>query len=135
MRRARTMKGAASMRKFLIVLVAATFAFLGLPAAAEAASVDVTAPVLESVTVDPGTVDVGASEARVTVTAHITDDMSGVVAPYFVLGSTSASQQTGYVLASLVSGTANNGIYRAVITVPKGAATGTWQLRKFATFG
>jgi hypothetical protein len=61
----------------LHVTIFATLAvvLMATPAAAE---VDTTPPVLVSISVSPTTVDTSASSQEVTVTAEITDDLSGV---------------------------------------------------------
>jgi len=59
------------------------------------------------------------------VTAHITD-ATGTKPPTMLFSSDSTSQQAGFGTMSLISGTAQDGTYSRTITIPQGAATGTW---------
>ncbi len=93
-------------------------------AAAHAA--DTTPPSLVSLDFTPKSVDVSSAAQVVTVTAHLTDDSSGV--SYAVVYFDSPSNNQTLAFFSLASGTATDGTYQASVTIPKGAEPGTWKL-------
>ena len=91
---------------------------------------DVTPPQLVSVDFTPKSVDVSSSSQTITVTAHVTDDNSGVsyVQPLF---SSPSGQQSATAGLTLVSGTAQDGIYQGIVTIPESAESGTWTMGQF----
>jgi len=83
-----------------------------------------------SVDFTPKSVDVSSSSQTITVTAHVTDDNSGVsyVQPLF---SSPSGQQSATAGLTLVSGTAQDGIYQGIVTIPESAESGTWTMGQF----
>jgi hypothetical protein len=93
------------------------------------ATTDSTAPDFGLVSVSPGSVNTSAEAKTVTVTAHITDDVSG-----FASGEAEFSDgAAGFVIGSfdttnLVSGTATDGTYSFQVEFPVGSETGDYAL-------
>ena len=89
---------------------------------------DTDAPVLDTMTLSPSTVDVGPSAQTVTASFHVTDQTG---AAHVLAGL--KHLDTGQILpnkqAALVSGTAQDGTWEATYTIPKGGPAGLWQLR------
>jgi len=114
------------MRQVLsrIVFVLALALMSSQDATATLGANDTRAPVIQSVTVSPATITAGAS---VTVTARITDDISGVrsASVGYNLPNGAFGPQASF---SLLSGTALDGIYRATITIPVTYASGVYTL-------
>ena len=77
-------------------------------------------------TVSPHEVDTRAGSQSVTITAHMSDDISGVADNWFFLASDTTSQRTQPAVFRLVSGTPRDGTYQATVTVPQGSAPGSW---------
>jgi hypothetical protein len=82
---------------------------------------DTTAPQLVSVDFTPKSVDVSSASQVVTLTAHLTDDNTGLNYATFYFYSPSGNQS---VLVSVnssnrVSGTAQDRIYQTTLTIPK----------------
>ena len=90
---------------------------------------DVTAPVLQDLSLDKSALDVTAAAGSVTVTAKVTDAYSGVVEPFACLMQPSESgpysAESCDVLAK-VAGTVNT--WKATLPVEQGALTGEWNL-------
>jgi hypothetical protein len=105
-----------------LLFLAASFCAL---AAAHAA--DTTPPTLVSLDFTPKTVDVSSAAQVVTVTAHITDDSSGVAFALVSFNSPSGNQNASGTF-TLASGTATDGTYQATVTIANGAEPGTWKL-------
>ncbi|WP_448621030.1 fibronectin type III domain-containing protein [Geodermatophilus sp. URMC 65] len=78
----------------------------------------------------PQTVDISNGPASITVTARITD-ATGAEAPTISFGSDSTSQSAGFGVMTRTSGTAQDGTYTRTITIPQGAAPGTWSASLF----
>jgi hypothetical protein len=77
------------------------------------------------VTVSPGAIDVADGPQNVTVTTHVTDDLSGtntVQATLFVQGL----PQYQKVALHRTTGDALDGTYTGTVTLPRFAATGAW---------
>lgn len=93
---------------------------------------DHTAPRLTGLTFSPGSVDVTAADRTVEFRVHGTDAGSGV--NYFVVwlrGPTAASSGSCSGPAPsgngvLLSGTPHAGVWKCTVTLPRGAAAGTW---------
>ena len=90
------------------------------------ANADTAAPVLVSIDFNPKTVDVATGDQTVTVTARITDNVafSGGAA-YFQPPSPGPSLPA---LFTRISGSAQDGIYEAPLTVPASSRPGTWRM-------
>ena len=89
---------------------------------------DTDAPDIASMTLAPSSVDVGPSAQDVTATFHLTDE-TGAAHALAGLKSVDTGDVTANRQATLVSGTAQDGIWEATYTIPQGAAAGQWQLR------
>jgi hypothetical protein len=91
---------------------------------------DRQAPLVASISTAPGTVDVTAAAATITVTLRITDDISG-----FSEGSTAVRTPTGawtgstyFTAGNRVSGDKFDGIYVVEVPVPRYGPPGTWKV-------
>ncbi len=87
---------------------------------------DTTPPVFQSLSVSATTVAAGSN---FTATARITDDISGVDSnnsPYLSYRFSGSSSQSFSSSFTRVSGTAQDGIYQAFITVPAAYPSGTY---------
>ncbi|MGW1801572.1 DUF7743 domain-containing protein, partial [Streptomyces sp. NPDC001984] len=111
----------------LLVVSLLLLSFAGSLNTAIAAS-DTTAPQLVAFDFTPKQVDVTNGHATVTVTAHITDDASGTVAPYLTFSNDPTGQSAGFGQMTLTSGTALDGTYQRTVTIPQGAAPGDWNV-------
>jgi hypothetical protein len=99
---------------------------LGFPTTLQVTSIqDTTPPVLTGFTFSPTAVNTTTNPATVSVTAQITDDLSGVREAYLGFNSPSGSQNVT-VFLSLSSGTDLNGTWTGIGTFPVGSETGTW---------
>lgn len=105
-------------------------AILLVPRPAGAQISDVEAPQLVSISFTPNAVDVRTEQQMVTVTAEITDNLSGVNYGYADFYSPNRGQ---YVRAYLyrISGTELSGAYRGTATFKPGIDPGTWLLDWF----
>lgn len=112
--------------------IIATLVCLGAIVAAmpqEASAADSTAPTLHSSSVAPGPIDVSVTPKTISVTLHITDAESGVKAPsVYAFAPGGFNQQHVSAGSSLTSGTLQDGIFTAQLTVPQGVPPGTWQV-------
>jgi hypothetical protein len=88
---------------------------------------DVTPPNLVDFSFSPTTIDTSASDATVTVSAHLTDSESGVAVSGVLFQHPGTGQQ-GFFYFSLIAGTPNDGTYEGVATFPKFSASGTWKV-------
>ncbi|MET3950981.1 VCBS repeat-containing protein, partial [Arthrobacter sp. UYEF36] len=92
------------------------------------AAADTTAPVVREMSISPQTVDVTTASQPVTVTAHITDDISGTTFLFVYLENRSTGTNV-YGYMNLTSGTSTDGTFTANLTIPFGGAPGTWTPR------
>src|SRR5260370_7688366 len=88
---------------------------------------DTQPPVLTSFTFSPMAVNTTTSSASVTVTAQVTDNLSGIeeVDTEFLSPLGDQYQRCGM---SLSSGTNLNGTYQCTITIPAYSEAGTWSV-------
>jgi hypothetical protein len=128
------------VRRCLIILAALGFASAGSVIARQSgqrpasAAGDTTAPRLLSLSINPVAIDTANSAANVTVTARISDDLSGLSAGGNVAVSTvelrgpgGTQFARGYLSQSQrISGTALDGVYRTTVAVARYAETGAW---------
>ncbi len=105
--------------KALSLLALATVA--ALPALAS----DTQPPVLTSFTFTPTAVDTATNSATVTVTAQITDNLSGVASSGAEFYSPAGIQRFGCNM-SLISGTNLNGTFQCTGTIQAYSEAGTW---------
>jgi beta-lactamase class A len=134
------MKGLRPTAHLLVLLAIAGAGFFTAPprgltaaVAGARASSDTSPPVLRKFSLSPRTVDASQGPQQIAFTAHITDNASGVKAAG--VGKVShvqfKSPGTQYALARFdaahrISGTATDGVYRDVVTLPKGSDSGMW---------
>lgn len=91
---------------------------------------DTSPPQLTSVTLTPDPVNIHSGAQTITIDAAITDPITGLkrwVLTIYKPDGTQASNQFFFPPTPL-SGTLNNGVFRATYEVPVGAPTGTWSL-------
>lgn len=92
---------------------------------------DLEAPVIVSIAVDPVQVYTALAPAVVTVTAHITDDLSGIDFAVLLfepeIGTTQRAEVQLYP-RHLVSGTLTDGLFRNSFELPRYAAEGAWRM-------
>uniref|UniRef100_UPI0035675FD9 thrombospondin type 3 repeat-containing protein n=1 Tax=Neptunomonas sp. TaxID=1971898 RepID=UPI0035675FD9 len=92
---------------------------------------DVQAPRLIAFDFEPKKVNVYGHSQQVIVTLRITDNDSGAKAPHISFGSSTTTQSSGFANVTLVSGDANDGVWQAVVTIPKDSAPGIWNANLF----
>jgi hypothetical protein len=83
---------------------------------------DLTPPVLESLTVEPTVVDTEHAPATLTVTAHITDDLSGVAGWSQVF----FASPSGQFIVAVEDGDALDAVYTAEVELPQWSEQGRW---------
>jgi len=87
---------------------------------------DVTPPNLVSIEVTPTTVDVTTGDATVTVTAHLTDDLSGAQEFSGTFQSPSGRRYVNFY-GYRVSGTSLDGVFQATAFFPQYTEPGVWR--------
>ena len=93
---------------------------------------DQTPPVIASLSVAPSTVDVSSTAKTVTVSAHLTDNLSGVAR--FDFAATSPNGTTvGCSAVAPASGTDVDGTWTCTVTVAAQADPGAWNITVKAT--
>jgi hypothetical protein len=85
---------------------------------------DTTAPVLVDFGISPTVVDSSAASASVTLTARVTDDVSGVASISVRFVSPSGVLRFGAL--SRVAGTSLDGTYQGTLVLPQFSEQGTW---------
>lgn len=116
----------------VIALLVAVLLALG--SQATLAQEDLTPPVLLDVQFDPQTIDTSRGPATITVTVHVTDDLSGMrhVALFFAKPGTTQRAQVEFRpdegWSEIVKGDILDGHHRATMTIPRYAAYGEWLL-------
>lgn len=95
-----------------------------------AAEDDTAPPELVAVNLAPASIDVTSGSATVTLTATITDDLSGFDYGLFYIYSASHTQYKYVYLnqAKRISGTELNGQYETTITFPQFSEAGDWTI-------
>ncbi|MDD3524534.1 MAG: SdrD B-like domain-containing protein, partial [Candidatus Cloacimonetes bacterium] len=104
---------------------------LGIPTEFEVESVgDTTPPTIASFDFNPKAVDTSTSSQEITITARLTDDLSGFSQGYFRFQSPSKIQDVGLWFSSSerTSGNELDGSYERKITLPQYSEPGTWKL-------
>jgi len=87
---------------------------------------DVTAPVLQSLVINPESIDIRPGARNVTFTVQISDDLSGVTgAAIYLFGP---NNQWRRVYPSRTSGTPLSGTYTAIVNFPQYFASGDWEV-------
>lgn len=110
-----------------VSLLVSTFLLFTSVAAQPASAMDHEAPELVEFDFSPKSVDVTNEAQTVTVTARITD-ATGAYAPHVYVESESPRQQLESGPMTLVSGTAQDGIYQRILTVPTSVVTSSWSI-------
>lgn len=97
----------------------------------KSATPDVSAPVVVSHAVTKTTLDVTVAEAPLILSVRITDEtaVSGFAAR---IRDPESRQSHFFASEELVSGTLQNGVWRAAVTLPQGSAAGSWLIQIFA---
>ena len=115
---------------WLYAAILAICASLFFPLNLFAAEDDTTPPELVAVNLAPASIDVTSGSAIVTLTATITDDLSGFDYGYFYIYSASRAQYKTVYLgeSSRISGSALDGQYETTITFPQFSEAGDWTL-------
>jgi hypothetical protein len=114
------------LSKVALVLVAAFC-----PVSPSWAQVDTTPPVLTGFTFSPMAVNTTTSPAAVTMTAQVTDNLSGV--KYAQAWFTSPFGTQGMVFSgSLISGTDLNGTWQVQMSIPANSEPGAWTVTQLA---
>jgi hypothetical protein len=125
------------------ILATAALSAAGFPTAFTVADAnpDLVAPQLTAITMSPNPVDVSSTAATITVDASFTDALSGFSTGNqltlfdFWIASPSGNQSRFVSILQwvLVSGTANNGIWRASFNMPRYSEPGLWQIAQLRT--
>jgi IPT/TIG domain len=89
---------------------------------------DNEAPVLTALSFSPKNVDTTSSAATVTVTATITDNLSGLASASIGFRSPKGRFTTGHTTLTRISGTATSGTYEAQVTFPRYVERGVWNV-------
>ncbi len=121
-RRRSLRSGAGAWRSFAPL----TAVLMGLAAPTAALAADTQAPKLVSASASPAWVNVTSGPAAVTVTFRVTDDDSGAALPVVSGDSDLSKETTPTGTVTRVSGTPQDGVYKAKLTVAKGAVGGGW---------
>ncbi len=126
------------MKKFTILSSKALFPVLilcfFLTATSMAQIEDTEPPQLVNFSFAPTSVDTSTSSQDITFTWEITDDIAGLLSCcsptqlLFKSPSGAQSQHTSVTPLNLISGSAINGIYESVLTLPQYSETGVWQI-------
>ena len=88
---------------------------------------DITPPSIVEFSFSPDTVDVSTGDQAITVTARITDDLSGFSSGGFWFHSASG-QPAGVQMSSSnrITGNAQDGIYQTSMVIPQLSENGVW---------
>src|SRR5437764_271544 len=90
---------------------------------------DVIPPSLSSITIAPAQINVSSSAATFSVDLGISDNATGFTWGWVGFKSPSGRQDvTGSIIPTPTSGTAKNGVFRAAVTIPQAAESGTWNV-------
>jgi hypothetical protein len=113
-----------------IAVTVFVFLFAGVAYAQE----DVTPPALVAVSFEPAVIDTSNGPVRITVTVHVTDDLSGIesMTLYFVsLESVQHFILDFDVEENRKSGDPQDGFYVSTVTLPQYSAFGQWKMNTF----
>lgn len=87
---------------------------------------DIDPPTLVDIQFTPTTIDTSRAAQTITVTAHITDDLSGFGGGYAMFSSESTAQYA--VVQFREQFQIDDGRYQATIELPRYAAYGSWRM-------
>jgi hypothetical protein len=106
---------------------------VAVPTSGAAQDVDVTAPVLRNFAYSAASIDVSQGSQTITVTAHVTDDLSGVSSVFAQFRSpTGAQSQFANLLVA--DGTPLDGTFTGGVSFPQFAEAGIWTVTLVRTF-
>lgn len=95
---------------------------------------DITPPALLDVTFEPAVIDAGSGPVTITVTVHVTDDLSGVEYAIFYFRQPATTQQAYVELrpnsswTTHIEGDVRDGRYAATMAIRQYAAYGFWEM-------
>ncbi|MBL3811665.1 FG-GAP-like repeat-containing protein [Alteromonas macleodii] len=92
---------------------------------------DDTAPKLQEFSLSSTSVNVFESAANLSVRMRVTDTGTGVETPKVTARSIDGDASAGFANVSLLSGNKNDGIWQAVLTIPKNSQEGSWEVVLF----
>jgi hypothetical protein len=103
---------------------------------------DVTPPTVVGLVVEPTYIDTSQGTQIITVTAHITDDLSGCPVDdwclrfFFVplLGPEAQGKSRVVGPTDRISGTLTDGLYQTTVALPQHSYEGRWVLDQFVVF-
>jgi hypothetical protein len=92
-------------------------------------TIDVERPVISSFTFSPTTVDVTSEDATVTLSATVSDNVGVTEASSYRIYLSNSDFET-WIRGKfvLVSGTAKDGVWEAVVPIPTDTGAGSWQV-------
>ena len=93
-------------------------------------SSDVSAPAFVSSSVNKTSFNLAEGPAVVKASVRLTDQ-TGAEAPVVSISRDASGQSYGFGSMSLVSGTAKDGVWERTMTIPRGSATGAWEVTLF----
>ncbi len=93
---------------------------------------DITPPMVIDLWFEPPTINTAEAAQTITISLHITDDLSGFEEVYLD-GYATRSPNQSYTLtlteSHRISGTSLDGIYQTTVTLPQYSAQGFWTVR------
>ena len=89
-------------------------------------------PILTSLSFSQTNINTSSAPQTVTVTAKITDNLSGVASASIGFRSPKGRFTTGHTTLTRVSGTATSGTYEGHVTFPRYGERGIWDVSTFA---
>lgn len=96
-----------------------------------ATAADTAAPVYVSRTLSSSSVDVSNGPSTIKLRVRFTDD-TGAAQAYVKITHPGTGQSYYFSGLALESGTVQNGVWSGTVTLPQGAAPGTWDVSAFA---
>ena len=85
-------------------------------------------PQLQDLTLKPSSIDTSSSSQTVTLTAHVTDDLSGFIAGSVSFVSPNGKQSIQSGEFERVSGTALDGVYEIPVIFKQASEAGAWEI-------
>ncbi len=109
--------------------VLAVMLLVSMTASGSTTTEDITPPSVLSLTYEPYWADTGDGPQTITVTAHITDNLTGVSRLWAHYSSETTPNQTAEIEMTAthrLSGTALDGVYQTTFVLPQHSAYGRW---------
>lgn len=115
-------------RPGILAGIAALMIVLGAACTPTAPGADVTAPVIDSIAIAPGTVDTAIGAQTMTLTVELSEPESAVQSATVNFLSPSGGQTLSISVtpADLIAGDTSSGTYEATAQLPQFAEQGTW---------